>query len=607
MYTAKIPLAKQVEAFEEAKSKDPSTWWPGDADLLVAAAPAPAPLPPGPPTVRASGFELGYVKKGTDGSNYRIVAGGGKVVGGKVLGAVQNVWERCPAAAATEQRKETGLAQGTRQSPPPSQPPSAAAPPTASSAAAPAVVEAGQRICGTPGCSLPDGHAALPDGRLHQGDEALNAKRPRISYASSGRPVGIALGGGGGESGGGGGGGGGGGTSGGKTLATGRGRHVSSGPVALAAAPAAGAAGAAIAAAGRSAAQERGMARLRLLPADDAHAVRVRGMLHASLPQAMDVVVYEVDHTPARRRYELALELDPELRGEVSRPLPPEAKILGIKELWHSTGEADPLDVLGSAHCLDPTYGQHGTYSDGGLCFAAHAAYCEHLRPCRSSLLAPPPDHTKGELPAVGEDVLLPCDANPDQVFEVARTNVDGDPALCELRPLPWDKQKGRKQPRFDRLGGGEGGTAPWALADKRFLLLLDVAAGVARDYGPEEPNLRGGEMPREPVGYHSVTGTEQDLSVTKVVRGKNLGIPQLVYREKCPEWRHDLAPLLRDGQKHGRQYAVWRSEQVSPPLHLLWPHLTVAVPTLAIPVLTMRTGQPALPREVRAHAAAGG
>ena len=134
------------------------------------------------------------------------------------------------------------------------------------------------------------------------------------------------------------------------------------------------------------------MARIRLLSANDKEAVRVRSMLHASLPQAVDVAVYAVEHTPARRRFELALELEPELRGEVTRPLPPEAVKLGVLQLWHSTGEADPLDVLGSRHCLDPTYGQHGTYSDGGLCFAAHAAYCDHLRPCRSSLLAPPPD-----------------------------------------------------------------------------------------------------------------------------------------------------------------------------------------------------------------------
>jgi hypothetical protein len=175
-------------------------------------------------------------------------------------------------------------------------------------------------------------------------------------------------------------------------------------------------------------------------------------------------------------------------------------------------------------------------------------------------VLARPPEHAQGELPAVGEDVLLRGEAKPDQVFEVAATKVDGDPAMCELRPLPWHKQKGRKKPSLTRLGGGEGGTTPWASADQRYLLLLDVAAGVARDYGPEEPNLKGGEMPREPAGgYHSVTGTEQDLSVDK------LGIPQLVYRAKCPEWRHDLAPLVRDGWRYGCQFAVWRGEQVNP------------------------------------------
>ena len=191
-------------------------------------------------------------------------------------------------------------------------------------------------------------------------------------------------------------------------------------------------------------------------------------------------------------------------------------------------------------------------------------------------MLAPPPEHTKGELPAVGEDVLLRGDASPNQVFEVAGTRVNGHPALCELRPLPWHEQEGRKQPRLAGLGSGEGGTDSWASADQRFLLLLDVAAGVARDNGPQVPNLKGG-MRREPVGgYHSVTGTEQDLSVTKVVKGKNLGIPQLVYREKQPEWRHDLAPLVRDGQRYGRQYVVWRGEQVSPPPHLLWPHTSL-------------------------------
>ena len=58
--------------------------------------------------------------------------------------------------------------------------------------------------------------------------------------------------------------------------------------------------------------------------------------------------------------------------------------------------------MIGSAHCFDPTFAGEGTYSDGGLCFAAHAIYSEHLRPCRSSVLAPPPDRAARALPAVG-------------------------------------------------------------------------------------------------------------------------------------------------------------------------------------------------------------
>ena len=64
--------------------------------------------------------------------------------------------------------------------------------------------------------------------------------------------------------------------------------------------------------------------------------------------------------------------------------------------------QADPLDVIGSAHCFDHTFARDGTYSDGGLCFAAHAVYSEYLRPCRSSVLAPPPDRAARDLPAVG-------------------------------------------------------------------------------------------------------------------------------------------------------------------------------------------------------------
>ena len=146
MYTKRMALSEEVKAFDEARSTDRRKWWPGDAALLVAA-PLPARLPPGKPTAHASSFELGTCRQGTDGSTYRVVPGGGKVVSGKVLGAVQNVWERCPTAAATEQRKETTRepAQGPRQPPPPSQPAPPQPPPSQ------------QRTCGTPGCSLPDG------------------------------------------------------------------------------------------------------------------------------------------------------------------------------------------------------------------------------------------------------------------------------------------------------------------------------------------------------------------------------------------------------------------------------------------------------------------
>ena len=97
MYSEKMALSVEVAAFDAAMSEDPSTWWPGDPGLLVAA-PAPAPLPPGPPRERASGFGLDSVRRGTDGHNYRVVAGGGKVVGGKVVGGTKLVWELCVPA-----------------------------------------------------------------------------------------------------------------------------------------------------------------------------------------------------------------------------------------------------------------------------------------------------------------------------------------------------------------------------------------------------------------------------------------------------------------------------------------------------------------------------
>ena len=51
--------------------------------------------------------------------------------------------------------------------------------------------------------------------------------------------------------------------------------------------------------------------------------------------------------------------------------------------------------------------------------------------------------------------------------------------------------------------------------------------AGVCKDYGPEEPNIKGLSaspliLTHEPPGYHSVRGTEQNLTDEKH------GIPQV-------------------------------------------------------------------------------
>ena len=68
----------------------------------------PAPLPPGQPLEGASKYELDNVRKGTDGKGYRVVAGGGTVVGGKVLGANKRVWERYDPPATPSRQHTIG-------------------------------------------------------------------------------------------------------------------------------------------------------------------------------------------------------------------------------------------------------------------------------------------------------------------------------------------------------------------------------------------------------------------------------------------------------------------------------------------------------------------
>ena len=76
-----------------------------------------------------------------------------------------------------------------------------------------------------------------------------------------------------------------------------------------------------------------------LLPEEDPEARRVGALLRETVSDAHSVSVWAIDHEPARRRFQLALELDKELKGTVEAERPS----LGVQELWYSTGRTDPL------------------------------------------------------------------------------------------------------------------------------------------------------------------------------------------------------------------------------------------------------------------------
>ena len=190
-------------------------------------------------------------------------------------------------------------------------------------------------------------------------------------------------------------------------------------------------------------------------------------------------------------------------------------------ELWHSCGEADPLEIIASPFGFDTTYADHGTYGERALCFAAHAIYCDRLLPChRSALRRASAERPAAALPSVGDDVLL---GDERLKYEVLGVGTGADPTSCRLRQLHWEKNEaGAGQVRGYQLGADGVGdeTSEWHPADVRYLILADVALGRCKDYGREEPNIKGGELLREPiehdptsgerVEFHSVSGTEQ-------------------------------------------------------------------------------------------------
>ena len=273
---------------------------------------------------------------------------------------------------------------------------------------------------------------------------------------------------------------------------------------------------------------QHGIDRLCLLAETDSERERIVQRLRDSLPDATVRNVYVIDHEPARRRFELELELCPDLRDTT-------------KLLWHSTGgggakpadvqvsegvplpSSDPLDLIGSRFPFDSTFAKYGTYGTRALCFAEHAIYPELLLPCRRSALElHGVDSDDGEerrrrreerstLPQVGDDVMLRDDA---AVYEVTEVGTGTEPSKCRLRRLFWktgDPGAGRE------LWHDLGDSDSWATADVHYLILADVALGNCQDYGKEEPNIKGtgdiktDPLPREPEGFHSVCGTEQE------------------------------------------------------------------------------------------------
>ena len=67
--------------------------------------------------------------------------------------------------------------------------------------------------------------------------------------------------------------------------------------------------------------------------------------------------------------------------------------------------------------------------------------------------------------------------------------------------------------------------------------------------------------FPLSPLSHVSFArGSYRSLTTDKAK-----AIPQLLYRIKTDDWCHDYAPLVADGTKYGRQYAIWRSQQANP------------------------------------------
>jgi hypothetical protein len=87
----------------------------------------------------------------------------------------------------------------------------------------------------------------------------------------------------------------------------------------------------------------------------------------------------------------------------------------------------------------------------------------------------------------------------------------------------------------------------------KKQILLAKVLLGNCKEHGSDKPEVRAAI---EPEGYHSITGTEEDMRF--LLKSK----ARLLAQNK---WTNAHEKLVAQVAEYGRQYVVHRSNQVYP------------------------------------------
>mmetsp|Transcript_18840 Transcript_18840/g.48419 ORF Transcript_18840/g.48419 Transcript_18840/m.48419 type:complete len:504 (+) Transcript_18840:670-2181(+) len=285
------------------------------------------------------------------------------------------------------------------------------------------------------------------------------------------------------------------------------------------------------------------------LPSTDPDFRSVQQRLCASESGAFDVCVWRIRHEVRDAKYKLEAD-----------------RIGNEKLLWHSSSNTDPSTLVFSDYPFDKTRGAGGSYGSG-LYFSEHAIYGCRILPCRVSRLDEA-DGISGALPACGDDVMLVrklakgCDDLA--TYEVISIDADGN---AKLDRLPWSAKKRERPATLTecRLGDGTAGTTLWRYADRRYSILAAVALGNVKEYDSECDD----RLERAPDGFHSVSGTEQDLNIIQVLNR----------RKWYPQWKREFASLQEKGKEYGRQHVVYHESQAKPQFIVRYRRKRVADP----------------------------